>query len=281
VPWDEGQPQALATDFTSGLSALAFDPRRRRAAVAIYEGPTAEKVIRVLDLESGEVQVLGPPAGAGDGDKGTTIDMKFTPDGRLLSCGTYGLMRWNLEDGSGEVLARNREWWQAESLAATPDGRFALTTFSDYTPPAESVLTLYDLEDGSSQAITSHGQWLSSLTLDPTGKLIVTGGMDGIVRVGPMTGEEPHLLLGHEGLINWLAVSPDGLWVASASFDGTIRLWPMPDMDQPPFHTLPYEELLAKLRALTNLRVVEDEDSATGYKLEVGPFPGWEEVPTW
>jgi WD40 repeat protein len=190
-------------------------------------------------------------------------------------------MRWNLEDGSGEVLARNREWWQAESLAATPDGRFALTTFSDYTPPAESVLTLYDLEDGSSQAITSHGQWLSSLTLDPTGKLIVTGGMDGIVRVGPMTGEEPHLLLGHEGLINWLAVSPDGLWVASASFDGTIRLWPMPDMDQPPFHTLPYEELLAKLRALTNLRVVEDEDSATGYKLEVGPFPGWEEVPTW
>ena len=33
-----------------------------------------------------------------------------------------------------------------------------------------------------------------------------------------------------------------------------IRLWPMPEGQ--PFHTLPYEELLAKLRSLTNLRVI-------------------------
>ncbi len=41
------------------------------------------------------------------------------------------------------------------------------------------------------------------------------------------------------------------------------------------------EELIAKLETLTNLRVVHDEDSPTGWKLEVGPFPGWETVPTW
>ena len=28
------------------------------------------------------------------------------------------------------------------------------------------------------------------------------------------------------------------------------------------------------------LRVVRDEESATGWKLKVGPFPGWETVPT-
>ena len=39
--------------------------------------------------------------------------------------------------------------------------------------------------------------------------------------------------------------------------------------------------LLAKLRSLTNLRVVEDPDSLSGWKLEVGPFPGWQEVPSW
>ena len=38
---------------------------------------------------------------------------------------------------------------------------------------------------------------------------------------------------------------------------------------------------MAKLRALTNLQVVEDPAAATGYKLEVGPFPGWKDAPTW
>jgi hypothetical protein len=32
---------------------------------------------------------------------------------------------------------------------------------------------------------------------------------------------------------------------------------------------------------LTNLRAVRDRDSSTGWTIEVGPFPGWEEVPSW
>jgi hypothetical protein len=55
----------------------------------------------------------------------------------------------------------------------------------------------------------------------------------------------------------------------------------MPDLTKPPLHTLPYAELITKLRALTNLQVVADPAAATGYKLEVGPFPGWKDVPTW
>ena len=71
----------------------------------------------------------------------------------------------------------------------------------------------------------------------------------------------------------------DHLQPASGGVDGTIRLWPMPE--GPPFHTLPYEEILEWLRSVTNLRVVEGEDSATGYDIEVGPFPGWETLPKW
>ncbi len=50
----------------------------------------------------------------------------------------------------------------------------------------------------------------------------------------------------------------------------------MPDLSKPPLHTLPHDELIAKLKTLTNLRVVRDPESATGWKIEVGPFPGWE-----
>jgi hypothetical protein len=55
----------------------------------------------------------------------------------------------------------------------------------------------------------------------------------------------------------------------------------MPDLSKPPLHTLPYDELMAKLHTLTNLQVVEDKAAATGYKFEIGPFPGWKDVPTW
>jgi WD40 repeat protein len=96
-----------------------------------------------------------------------------------------------------------------------------------------------------------------------------------------VTGEEPHLLLGHEGEINHVTFSPDGKWIASGGDDELIHLWPVPDVSQPPLHTWPRDELIAKLKALTNLRAVEDPESPTGWKLVIGPFPGWETVPTW
>jgi WD40 repeat protein len=116
------------------------------------------------------------------------------------------------------------------------------------------------------------------LALDPTGTLIATGGIDGIVRVGRLAGGEPHILAGHRGAINAMAFSPDGRWLATASADFTIRIWPVPDVSRTPLHKLPREELLARLRAYTNLRAVVDE-SAIGYALQPGPFPGWATPP--
>ena len=37
----------------------------------------------------------------------------------------------------------------------------------------------------------------------------------------------------------------------------------------------------AKLKTLTNIRVVRDPESTTGWTLTHDPFPGWETVPTW
>jgi WD40 repeat protein len=78
-----------------------------------------------------------------------------------------------------------------------------------------------------------------------------------------------------------LAVSPDGKWIASGGQDNVLRLWPMPDVSKPPLHTFPHDALLAKLKALTNLRVVADAKEATGYRMYVGPFPGWQHAPAW
>jgi hypothetical protein len=33
--------------------------------------------------------------------------------------------------------------------------------------------------------------------------------------------------------------------------------------------------------SLTVAQVLRDPESATGWTVEIGPFPGWETVPTW
>jgi len=132
-------------------------------------------------------------------------------------------------------------------------------------------VAVHHLSTGTSRGLDLFGDRVKSFTTDPTGEVLVTGDDAG----------EPHLLLGHEQPVDGVAISPDLEWVVSAGQDETLRLWPMPDLSKPPLHTLPHDELIAKLKTLTNLRVVRDEDSPTGWKLTHDPFPGWETVPTW
>ena len=140
---------------------------------------------------------------------------------------------------------------------------------------------LYDLVTGGVRSLRIPGEGLL-VALSDDGAVWASGEEDGSIWVGRVGAGEPHLLLGHEAGVFPMAISPDNRWIASSSLtDKTLRLWPMPDLSKPPLHTLPREELIAKLKTLTNLRVVRDEESSTGWKIEVGPFPGWETVPSW
>jgi WD40 repeat protein len=170
-------------------------------------------------------------------------------------------------------------------MAVTPDGRQVVTlvtSLSDAAGGTPSRLTVFDLETRRSREITTHGNRLRAVALDPTGRNLVTQGINAALHVGPLTGEEPHLLAGAARMPPALDVSPDGKWVASGDMvDGSIRLSPMPDLSRPSLHALPLEELLAKLRTHTNLRVFPDPGAESGYHVEPGPFPGWANPPEW
>jgi len=137
--------------------------------------------------------------------------------------------------------------------------------------------------DGSTdehRTVASHGNAAMAVAISAAGDLVATGDQDGTVRVGRSDGSEPHLLIGGGGLVYDLAFSPDARWLAATSAD-EVRLWPVPDVSRPPLYTLPREQLLGKLAALTNVRVVEDAASSTGYRVDLAPFPDWRDVPTW
>jgi WD40 repeat protein len=275
APLDGGTPRELPRFSQSWIQSVAISRDGRLAAAGTRHGPEGS-LIEVWDLESGGVRALR--VGKDDCGFGSGIiwDVAFTSDGRLLAAGATGLRLWDLEEETNTLLRPCME--KAYTfLAASSEDRFLL--IQTQNQENLSVLSFYDLRAGTSHEITSHGNGVGSVALDPKGEVAVTGSRDGIVRVGPVTGEAPHLLYGHHRPANNVKVSPDGRWIASASEDGTIRLWPMPTGQ--PLHTLPYEEILERLGSFTNLRVVRDEGAETGYRVEAGPFPGWAVLPKW
>jgi WD40 repeat protein len=271
-----------------GIYGVAFDHSGQRAALSTSLSPGPPKKIRIWDLESNTLVrelPLAPPGESEEEYDWGVWQLAFTPNGGLLAAGEQGIRRYDTETGKYEWIWRVERGWSA-SMGSSRDGRWLLATAFAHSGTGTKIypVVLFDLAKSTQKTITSHGSRVVAVALDSAGEIIVTGDEQGVVRVGPAKGGEPHLLLGHSGAVNRrgnpLAVSPDGQWIASGA-GSEIRLWPMPDLSKPPLHTLPLDQLLAKLHALTNLQVIEDETSPTGYRLEIGPFPGWETAPEW
>jgi WD40 repeat protein len=248
---------------------VTFSPDGRLAA-----GTPSQQVapdIGIWDVESGKrVAVL-----THDGSTSFKRPV-FLDSNTLLAVDQSGLRRWDIGTGASKLVHEGN----FVQYDATADGRRALLLEASESTHLRRAIFI-DFETGERTPLESHGDSVWSVAFDPSGAFAVTGDAEGAVRVGPVTGEVPHVFLGHEQRILALAIDPAGRWIASGGADNTIRLWPMPDLSTPPLHSLPREELIAKLKTLTNLRVVRDLESATGWKLAHDPFPGWEEVPTW
>jgi WD40 repeat protein len=270
LPLDGGNANQL-TGNRSSPTAVAVGPRSRLVAAV------ADQQIYLWHLINGEVRIL--PVGA----DWNNIRLYFTESGHLLLHASRGtertLMRWNLRVDPPRQVAEIDIDGAITSITA--DGSKAVGFWDG---DGGETVWLYKLGTDSVRRVgelSAHGKVNGAVLIDRGGDLVITGTKSGAVQVSPAQGGEPHLLLGHSDTVNKLAISPHGQWLASGGPDGTIRIWPMPDLSEPPFHTLPREEVVTNLRALTNLRATRDAESDTGWKLTIGPFPGWEEAPTW
>jgi WD40 repeat protein len=210
------------------------------------------------------------------------LPQKFAPPS-CPSCPSFfhwRIISINLRTGESKVLVSQF----IGDIAVSTDHRFGVGAAMLETSAAsqgQSPLMRFDLESGAIQQILTHGSSVTGFALDRTHSIVATGSSDGVVRIGPSSGAEPHILLGQEGkgAIYSLSYLPDGRWVAASGEGSAIHVWPVPNLEERPFHRRPYDELLSVLRGHTNLRAVADSASSSGYRLEPGPFPGWATLP--
>jgi WD40 repeat protein len=65
----------------------------------------------------------------------------------------------------------------------------------------------------------------SAYTFTPDGQSVLSGGMNGVLRLYALDGKLRATLVGHTGEIKAVAVSADGQWAVSGASDQTLRLW--------------------------------------------------------
>jgi len=298
----DGSPERQLQGFGQDtlLEEGAVSPSGRRVATGWFYGG-GEKSLRVWDLETGSVQVLPlpevpPPSDADSptetsGYEGGVVSMFFEGESILYTSGSGGIRRWDLESGANTLVYSDtyvRMW----RVGATRTVYVSV----GWTPGAAKYkrdfnFDLVDLDTGESRPAPELEDFADSLQFLHSfvmSSVVAGGSAQGLVRLKKPDGTSPTLLAGHLGPATWVAISPDLKWVASTGEDNTLRLWPMPDLSKPPLHTLPQDELIAKLKSLTNLRAVPDPAAENGWKIELDKFPieldkfpGWKEFPSW
>ncbi|MFC1717359.1 NB-ARC domain-containing protein, partial [Candidatus Poribacteria bacterium] len=160
--------------------------------------------------------------------------------GRLVSCESAGIKEMLEEIGqckttpwlrptapgltqAGGSLLRTLSGHEGgiNSVAVTPDGKFAISGSSDNT------LKVWDLDTGAEvRTLQGHTDWVMSVTVTPDGKFAISGSSDKTLKVWDLdTGAEVRTLQGHTNTVWSVTVTPDGKFAISGSSDKTLKVW--------------------------------------------------------
>ena len=228
--YPSGKTERVFTGHHNVVVATAFHPSGQWVAT----GGGEHKEILLWQAHTGEV--LSRLEGAGR----TIYAVGFSPDGRYLSWGHTAA--YTSPNRQGPLEQR----FDLTQLTRLPGG------LSD-APPVQALERLGTLslaleqggpyrhnsrlhvQDGARRLSTierghTDGYRHSAYTFTPDGQGVLSGGLNGVLRLYARDATLRVDLVGHSGEIKAVAVSADGRWALSGANDQTLCLWSLPQV---------------------------------------------------
>lgn len=154
---------------------------------------------------------------------GSIKSLTFSPDSKTLVSGgsdNDGVIRlWSIKNGDIIGTIRKAQKTAVESVLISPDGQTLASCGNDYT------VNLWNLQTNKfTRSFIGHTSNVLSLAATPDGKILASGGLDGI-RLWDLVKKRPLATLVHYNNISKITISPDGQILASGETRGVVKLW--------------------------------------------------------